>query len=210
MARRVKQARSDEDKQARQASILTAALQVFLEKGFAAARLDDVAARAGVAKGTVYLYFASKEALLEALVHEAVSGPIGMLEQQFRASQMSAPDALRMLVDFFAHGVLASERRRIVSLILTEAPRFPSIAAFYHREVISRGMSLFRAIAQRGRERGDFDMPEIEAFPQLIMAPAVMALIWTLLFEEHEHLDASAMLQAHLAILLRAGKGPSP
>lgn len=210
MAKRVRQARSEEDKQSRQAAILSAALEVFVDKGFAAARLEDVAARAGVAKGTVYLYFASKEALLEMLVQRAVSGPIETLEQQFRASDMSAPDGLRMLVGFFAQGILASERRRIVTLILTEAPRFPQIAAFYHREVVSRGMSLFRAIAQRGRERGDFVMPEIEAFPQLVMAPALMALIWKLLFDEHERLDATAMLQAHLDILLRAGKGTIP
>ncbi len=210
MAKRVRQARSEEDKQSRQAAILSAALEVFVDKGFAAARLEDVAARAGVAKGTVYLYFASKEALLEMLVQRAVSGPIETLEQQFRASDMSAPDGLRMLVGFFAQGILASERRRIVTLILTEAPRFPQIAAFYHREVVSRGMSLFRAIAQRGRERGDFVMLEIEAFPQLVMAPALMALIWKLLFDEHERLDATAMLQAHLDILLRAGKGTIP
>ncbi len=207
MAKRARQARSEQDKQARQDAILKAALDVFIEKGFAAARLEDVAGRAGVAKGTVYLYFDSKEALFEALVRQTVTGPIGELEERFRVSPMSAPEALKMLFGFFSHGVMASERKKIISLVLVEAPRFPRIAEFYHREVISRALRMLRALFERAPASSDFDAPELQKFPHLIIAPALLLVIWDMLFERIEHLDGPAMIEAHFDLLMRASKG---
>ena len=210
MVWRARQARTSEDKQAREDAIRAAALDVFLEKGFAEARLEDVAARAGVAKGTIYLYFASKEALFETLVRNAVAGPISDFEEKLRASTLPAQENIGLLFGWFAHGLLAGERKKLVGLVLSEARNFPHIAEFYHREVISRALAMLRGIVRRGRERNEPVPPELEQFPHLIVAPAILAVIWETLFGRYEQLDGQAMLRAHLAILKHAGRGAAP
>ena len=207
MARRARQARTPEDKQAREGEIRSAALDVFLEKGFADARLEDVAVKAGVAKGTIYLYFESKEALFEALVRAAVSGPIREFEEKFRASGLSAQEGLGLLFQWFATGMLAGDRRKIVGLVLSEARNFPHIAEFYHREVVSRALAMLRGIVAHGRARNEPIPAELEHFPHLIVAPAILSVIWDMLFSRYEPLDSAAMMRAHLGLLQNAGKG---
>jgi AcrR family transcriptional regulator len=206
----VPRARSEEERRAKLEAILAAALDVFVEKGFADARLDDVAARAGVAKGTIYLYVASKEALFEALVHSGIAAPIEAIEQKVLAADLPAEATLRMLFAFLREEVLGTRRREIVHLILSEAGRFPEIAAVYHREVISRGMGLLRRIAERAIERGEFGSDELVRFPQLAIAPGIVALLWTNLFQRLDPLDVEAMFEAHLALLMRALKRDAP
>jgi AcrR family transcriptional regulator len=208
--RPVPRARNEEQRQAKLQAILDAALDVFAEKGFADARLDDVAARAGVAKGTIYLYFASKDALFEALIHSGIAAPIEAIEEKVLALDLPAEATLRMLFAFLRQEVLGTRRREIVHLILSEAGRFPEIAAVYHREVISRGMGLLRRIAERAIERGEFRSDELVRFPQLAIAPGIVALLWTNLFQRLDPLDVEAMLDAHLALLLRALKRDAP
>jgi len=200
-------ARSESDRQARLQAILDAALDVFLEKGFAEARLDDVAARAGVAKGTIYLYVPSKQALFEALATSGIGGPIGAIEQKVLALDLPAEAQFRTLFDFLRQEVLGTRRMDIVRLLLREASRFPELAEIYHREVISRGLGLLRGIAERGVASGEFRSDEIVRFPQLAIAPGLVALLWTSLFQRLEPLDVEAMLEAHLALLMKAMKG---
>jgi AcrR family transcriptional regulator len=205
--RAVSRARSEEQRQARLQAILDAALDVFAEKGFAEARLDDVAARAGVAKGTIYLYVASKEALFEALIHSGIAVPIAAIEDKVLALDLPAEATLRMLLAFLRQEVLGTRRKEIVRLILSEAGRFPDLAAVYHREVISRGMRLMRRIAEKAVARGEFRSDELVRFPQLAIAPGLLALIWMNLFQHLEPLDVEAMFEAHLDLLMRALKG---
>ena len=199
--------RNEEQRQAKLQAILDAALDVFAEKGFADARLDDVAARAGVAKGTIYLYFASKEALFEALIRSGIAAPIEAIEERVLALDLPAEATLRMLFAFLRQEVLGTRRKEIVRLILSEAGRFPDIAAVYHREVVSRGMRLLRRLAERAIARGEFRSDELARFPQLAVAPGIVALLWTNLFQHLEPLDVEAMFEAHLALLMRALKG---
>jgi AcrR family transcriptional regulator len=206
----VPRARSEEERRAKLEAILAAALDVFVENGFANARLDDVAARAGVAKGTIYLYVASKEALFEALVHTGIAAPIEAIEEKVLALDLPAEATLRMLFTFLRQEVLGTRRREIVRLILSEAGRFPEIATVYHREVVSRGMRLLRRIAERAIERGEFRSDELVRFPQLAVAPGILALLWTNLFQHLDPLDIEGMFEAHLALLMRALKGDSP
>jgi len=189
---------------------LDAALDVFAEKGFADARLEDVAARAGVAKGTLYLYAESKQALFEALVRSGIVAPLAAIEAQVLALDAPAEVMLRALFAALRREVLETRRKEIVRLVIAEAGRFPDVAMFYHREVVGRGMTLLRRVAERAVERGEFRSDELVRFPQLAIAPAIVALLWANLFERFEPLDAEAMLDAHLGLLLRALKGDGP
>ena len=209
-AKVVSRARSEEQRQAKLQAILDAALDVFADKGFADARLDDVAARAGVAKGTIYLYAKSKEALFETLIHTGIAVPIETIEEKVLALDLPAEATLRMLFAFLRQEVLGTRRKEIVRLILSEAGRFPEIAAVYYREVISRGMGLLRHIAERAVERGEFRSDALVRFPQLAIAPGIVALLWMNLFQHLDPLDVEAMFEAHLELLMRGLKGEAP
>jgi AcrR family transcriptional regulator len=202
-----RRARNEEARQAKLQAILDAALDVFAEKGFADARLEDVAARAGVAKGTLYLYAESKQALFEALVQSGIVAPLVAIEAQVLALDAPAEMMLRALFAALRREVLETRRKEIVRLVIAEAGRFPDVAAFYYREVVGRGMTLLRGVAERAVERGEFRSDELVRFPQLAIAPALVALLWANLFERFEPLDAEAMLDAHLGLLMRALKG---
>src|SRR5919199_3891638 len=196
-----------EDREARMQAILDAALDVFAEKGFAASRLDDVAARAGVAKGTIYLYFASKEALFEGLIRASIVLPIEAVRQEVLARDLPAEAILRFLFAWMRRELLGTRRREIVRLVPSEAGRFPALAEFYHREVVSRAMGLLREVAERAAARGEFQGDELARFPQLAIAPGLVAILWSWLFERFEPLDQEGLLDAHLAVLMRAFKG---
>ena len=199
-----KQARTEAEREERTRSIRAAALDVFAAKGFAAARLDDIAKEAGVAKGTIYLYFASKEDLLEAIVKSTIGAVLANVEQSVAASPAPASEMLRMIGQVLGAAIEDGDRRRVLHLVLSEGARFPAIADFYHREIISRGMGLIRAIVAKGIESGEFKSDELARFPQLAIAPALVAVIWSVVFGRIEPLDARAMVDAHFNLLLRA------
>jgi AcrR family transcriptional regulator len=199
-----KQARTEAEREERMRSIRAAALDVFAAKGFAAARLDDIAKQAGVAKGTIYLYFASKEDLLEAIVKSTIGAVLANVEQAVAASPAPASEMLRMIGQTLGAAIEEDDRRRVLHLVLSEGARFPAIADFYHREIISRGMGLIRAIVARGIDSGEFKSDELARFPQLAIAPALVAVVWSVVFGRIEPLDARAIVDAHFDLLLRA------
>ena len=199
-----KQARTEAEREERMRSIRAAALDIFAAKGFAAARLDDIAKQAGVAKGTIYLYFASKEDLLEAIVKSTIGAVLANVEQAVAASPAPASEMLRMIGQTLGAAIEEDDRRRVLHLVLSEGARFPAIADFYHREIISRGMGLIRAIVAKGIDSGEFKSDELARFPQLAIAPALVAVIWSVVFGRIEPLDARAMVDAHFDLLLRA------
>src|SRR5438105_234712 len=122
---------------ARREAILAAALDEFSARGFAAARLDDVARRAGVAKGTIYLYFRDKEALFQELVRSVISPLIARFEASAEID-LPARVVAERIVDMFVREVYGTRRKDVIRLIIAEGPRFPKLAEFYYREVISR------------------------------------------------------------------------
>ena len=205
--KRRSRARSAEEREARLQAILDAALDVFGQKGFAETRLEDVAARAGIGKGTIYLYVSSKQALFEALVRSGIAAPIEKLEARIMALDRPVEDTLRLLLTFLRTEVLATRRIEIVRLLIAEAGRFPEIARFYHDEVVARGLRILRSIAERAVERGEFRSDELVRFPQLAVAPGVVAILWAHLFQPFDPLYIEAMFEAHLALLMRALKG---
>lgn len=196
--------------EARRRAILSAALSVFAQHGFAAARLDDVAARAGVAKGTLYLYFQSKEALFEALLAHTVAPVIDQLEAIAEDGKIPPLDAVERMFALFQSEILDTDRRLVLRLLIAEGPRFPEIARFYHRTVLSRGLKLMRALARRAVEGGHFAADGAYRYPQLLVAPLIVAVIWDGLFSKLEPLDVAGMLAAHLQILAPGSREISP
>lgn len=186
---------------ARREAILDAALTVFAESGFEAARLDDVAAKAGVAKGTLYLYFKDKEALFEEVVRGAASPIVERLGALAAAPELSMARMLEAMFELFEKEVLGTKRKLIIRLILAEGPRFPRIAEFYYRDVVGRILPMVAKIAQRAAERGELPNDAIARYPQLVAAPLLLAVIWDALFARIKPLDVADFLRAHRDVL---------
>lgn len=184
--------------------IIDAALAVFARDGFAAARTDTIAEEAGVAKGTLYLYFKSKEEMFEAAVRARMLPVIDGAAALPKPASGSAADLMRAQMEFFYSQVVASERRQIIRLILSEGSRFPELAAFYHREVIRRGEAVFQQTIDLGVARGEFRPFSTERIHMLIGSPALMAALWKIVFEAVEPLDLDSFFEAHVDFVLRA------
>lgn len=191
------------DPQERRRAILDAALAVFAEKGFAGARMDDVAVRAGVAKGTLYLYFEDKKALFEGLVRDAADPILGALEGQVAQFPGSTRDLLVLVFGHIVAEAVESPRRHLVKLMIGEGERFPELADFYYREVVKRGLDLLRAINARALERGEITSDAGLRYPQLLIAPVLVAATWEGLFARNAPLDARDMLMTHAEMVLR-------
>lgn len=189
------------DAAARRQAILDAALTVFAQRGYEAARLDDMAAKAGVAKGTLYLYFNDKEALFEALVRGAVSPILGQASAAAAMPGMKAADVLKLFFALFQKEVLDTDRKLLLRLIISEGPRFPVLAEFYYREVVSQGLKLMRTVAKNAVASGEFSSDAVARFPQLIVAPLLLAAIWDSMFSKLEPLDVPGLLEAHRQLL---------
>ncbi len=188
---------------ARRDAILDAALDEFSACGFAAARLDDVAKRAGVAKGTIYLYFKDKESLFQELVRSKMNPVVGSLENAF-AVDLPLRAIVEGAIDIFVREVYGTQRKQVMRLIISEGPRFPALAEFYYREVLARVLKAVRALLRRALERGEIADDTLIRFPQLIGAPAVIAIVWSGLFDRFEPLDVRALMRAHFDRLLPA------
>src|SRR5215471_8845222 len=184
----------------RREAILAAALDEFSARGFAAARLDDVARRAGVAKGTIYLYFRDKESLFQDLVRAMLSPIIARLEAA-PAAEVPARMAVEAIADMFVREVFGTRRKDVIRLIITEGHRFPKLADIYYHEVIERVMPIVRALMARAAVRGELPNDALARFPQLLIAPAMVALIWNGLFYRFAPLDVRELLRAHIAML---------
>ncbi len=190
----------------RRQAILDAALEVFSADGFAAARLDDVAEKANVAKGTIYLSFKDKEDLFEQMLLSAIRPVIERIQSLAAVPSLPLNDLLKNVFDFFRTHVLETSRRDVLLLVLTEGRRFPKIAEIYHREVISKGLELVRGIAKKAHERGELHSDELVRFPHLVFAPVVISLIWDGTFSKVQPLDVEGLLAAHRTILTGPAK----
>ena len=186
----------------RREAILAAALDEFASRGFEAARLDDVARRAGVAKGTIYLYFRDKESLFQELIRTMLTPLVGTIEA-LGQSDVPLPMLADRIADLFVREVYETRRKDVVRLMISEGRRFPKLAEFYYREVLSRIIAAVRSLLRRAAARGE--VPEgLAEFPQIIAAPGMLAIIWSGLFERFEPLDVRRMMKTHLDLLFSA------
>ena len=187
----------------RPAELTAAALELFVEKGFAATRLDDVAARAGVSKGTLYLYFDSKEALFKAVIEQGILPMLDQGESMLDSFKGSAPELLRGMLLTWWQLIGATRLGGIPKLMISEATNFPEIAQYYHDNVIARGRNLLRQALQRGVAAGEFRSIDVEAAIDVIFAPVLMLAIW-----RHsmgvcgKEQDPDTYLNTHLDLLL--------
>ena len=199
--RRPDRARRTASPDARRTAILEAALKVFAANGFEHARLDEVAAKAGVAKGTLYLHFRDKEALFEDMIRAAAAPILAKMSAETAHPDLPVAALLERLFALFRTEVLGTERKLIIRLVIAEGARFPRIAAFYHREVVSRVLALVRRAMTRAAVRGEISSDAAARFPELVMAPLLLAVIWDGLFQRFEPLDVKGLLAAHAEVL---------
>lgn len=192
-------------KEARPAEIVAAALEVFVERGFATTKLEEVARRAGVTKGTVYLYFDSKEALFKAVVRETILPIFARGEQMVAEHQGSAADLFNELVRKWWELIGETNLSGIPKLMMAEAGNFPALARFYYDEVISRGQRLMASVLERGIKSGEFRRLDVTIAVKLAMAPLVHAANWRHSFAlcTPEGLDVAKYLDHHIHIFLR-------
>ena len=191
-------------KDERPSELVAAALDLFVERGFAATRLDDVAARAGVYKGTLYLYFESKEALFKAVIEEAIVPLLASAEDVIANDQGTSIDLLRRLLNGWWEQIGATRLAGVPKLIIAEARNFPAVAQYYHDAVIVRGRALLRTLLQRGIERGEFRPLDLETAIDVIYAPLMMLVVWrsSLCFCAKET-DPATYLKTHFDLLVQ-------
>jgi AcrR family transcriptional regulator len=206
-SRKTSRTRRSDQQAARREAILAAALEEFSASGFAATRLDDVARRAGVAKGTIYLYFSDKESLFLELIRSMLGPVVGALEASLTGGLPTRAIAEK-LFDLFVREILGTRRKDVIRLIITEGPRFPKLAEFYYHEVIEHIRPVLQALFARAFERGEISSDAMVRFPQLMIAPGLIAIVWTALFERLAPLDVRGMMQAHLDILFGERNAP--
>ena len=206
---RPKRQRRPED---RPDEILDAALAVFTEQGFAAARVDDIAKRAGLSKGAVYLYFPSKEAMLNALVEQSAGLVAQSAERMVAAAAPDDPEqAFRAVLKMVLTVISDPEVSAAPRLVLSEAPRFPELAAYYRTHVIDIGQRTFRTLFATGIERGVFREIDTHAAMRAVMGPVIAHMLLTNVFNrpgDPQH-DPAAMADA-LADIVLNGLKPRP
>jgi AcrR family transcriptional regulator len=204
-------------KEARPLELLEAGLALFVEKGFAATRAEEIAARAGVSKGTLYLYYPSKEELLKAVIREWLVGQIAEGAAQIQAFDGPSAALLRELFTRWWLHVFESPASGVFKLVITEVRNFPDIAEFYRREVIEAGERLIAEVIERGIARGEFRAVEVPLVVHSLCLPMVMLCL-------HKHslgacspvptlMEPLPFIRQHVELVLRglaADSAPQP
>lgn len=171
--------------------------------GFAATRIEDVARRAGITKGTVYLYFDSKETLFRALLEQESSRTFAEFDILLDTYDGTAPALLHLLIRQAGSQLLAGDLRHLIRLLIAEGPRFPDLLAFHHAQVIRGGRQRIERVIRYGIERGEFRDNGLADFPQIIIAGPMLAMLWESLFANLEPLNVETYLDTLADTLLR-------
>jgi len=191
-------------KEARPGEIVDAALRLFSERGFAATKLEDVAAAAGIGKGTIYLYFPTKEDLFRSVVRQAVLPNLEAATALLADPDRPAADILRAMAQRFLE-LLDTDLTAIPKLMLAESGNFPALARFYAEEVVLKGMTLIRGVLARGIARGEFRPIDLDGALPLFSAPLLLLLLWKHSLGRHTDVqfDPRLVVATHLDVLLR-------
>ena len=195
-------------KEDRPKEITAAALAAFAEKGYAATRVDEVARRAGVSKGLLYLYFKTKEELFKAVVRSLVIPRIDALSAAIDTSELSVEEFLRGPFLGFAQKLPGSPVAIVIRLLIAEGPKHPDLVQFYWDNVISRGLATINALLERGVASGEFRRTRVNDMPHLLVMPVVFSVVFKLLFEK-QSLDTDVLIETHVDMLIAYVKGES-
>lgn len=211
-----RQPRWERRKESRHGELIDAALELFVARGYAATRLEDIAARAGVSKGTLYLYFAGKEELFKALVSETIVPLIQSFGEGIARSRAPSDELLRRFFFGWWSKVGATKLSGIAKMMVAEAHNFPDMARFFQEEVITPASQVLAAILDRGIARGEFRPVDVEVAVNLWMAPIALKAIWSHSIgpccASELTIEPDRFLSAHLEFVLRAlapGRTPS-
>ncbi|WP_310628235.1 TetR/AcrR family transcriptional regulator [Limnohabitans sp.] len=201
-------------KEARPGELVKAALDLFVEKGFAATRVDEVAARAGVSKGTLFLYFDSKEDLFKAVIRENIANLFPAWNKEFKTFEGSSAEMLHYAMDLWWLNVGNTPASGIVKLVISEAQNFPEVAAFYQKEVVEPGTGLLQSILQRGVDRGEFQSMDTSKSVFSMIAPMIFLMMWKhsmgACAASANIIDPQEFIHMHVDLLLHGMSTKSP
>ena len=192
-------------REARPAELLEAALELFVERGYSATRLEEVARRAGVTKGTMYLYFANKEALFKEVVRSTALPVVESVEQLVRAHEGSARDLVTLVLRRRWEAMVNGPVGGISKLMMSEAANFPEMARWFHSQIVSRVQDTMARVIEQGIERGEFRRVDAQRAAYLAAAPLLVAAMWNQSFGRCTALpfDKDSYLEGHLEMFLR-------
>ena len=197
-----------ERRDTRPQEIVAAAFEEFAVKGYAGTRLEDVASRAQVSKGLPYLYFKTKEALFKAVIKSVITAHFDVMRDKMETTALSSEAFLKGPFLSFLQELVCSRRAFIARLLIAEGHKHPELTEFYYDQVVSRGIATLSRLIERGVERGEFRKTRLSEFPQLLVAPALTAILWRQLFERHHHLDTDGLLATNIELLTDAIRAP--
>ena len=212
-AEKTAQPKRERRKDARPGELLAAALDLFVEKGFAGTRAEEVALRAGVSKGTLFLYFSSKEELFKAVVREYVGSHLRAGLEALAVRQGPAVELLAFCITQWWERYGATKASGITKLMMSEAANFPELATFYQQEVVLPGRALIRGVLQRGVDTGEFVIEDIDNAVFIVMAPLMFLIMW-----QHsmgpcspatQRIDPARFLNSQIDILMRGVLAPA-
>jgi AcrR family transcriptional regulator len=194
--------RRNRRKTARPAEIVKAATTCFIEAGYGGTKLEDVARKAGIAKGTIYLYFDTKQDLFEAVIRAEVGEVIDDISAMMASYAGPTDKLLRMVILRAYETIVKSNARFIMRIIVGEAQQFPELRQLYYESSIKHGNAAMAKVLQRGVERGEFRAGAATAHPQLIMSPCLTAAIWSMTFADFDAIDMDSYIDGHIDLML--------
>jgi AcrR family transcriptional regulator len=197
-------------KDARPQELLDAALELFVEKGFAAARAEEVALRAGVSKGTLYLYYASKEELFKAAIVHHLGSRIAASAQEVAQWRGTMGALLESLLVAWWQQTYDSPVSGAFKIVVSEAGNFPEIARFYAEQVIAPGHALIGGIVERGIASGEFRRVDVHSTVHSLVFPMIMLCVHKhgLAACSHEPIDGHRFIAEHVALVVRGLRAP--
>jgi AcrR family transcriptional regulator len=200
-AGRMERPKRQRRKEARPAELIEAGLQEFALKGFAATKMEDVARRAGVAKGTIYRYFDDKEALFLAAMRLRVAPLFDQIAAFVDAFPGTTRDLLTLVFRLAHERMVNSDLRTLMRVVIAEGDNFPALTEHYYAESVAKGRELIGRIVKRGLARGEVRQGAAAELPIVVMAPAIMAAVWRMTFDRHAPISTEAFIQAHLDLV---------
>lgn len=195
------QPRYQRRKEDRPQEITEAAFEAFSQHGYSATKVEDVARRAGVSKGLLYLYFKTKEELFKAVIRSIVIPRVDLLQEQLESSELSAEEFIRGPVLDFMKRIPGSPVSVVIRLMIAEAPKHPDLVEFYWENVASRGLGALQALLERGVRNGEFRRTVVNELPQLLIAPVIMSVVWGVVFSKRS-LDTDRLIETNIELIL--------